>query len=186
MSTTRPPLARFLDVLYPPDSVKAELTEHGWVVTEAKRRPNPDFLHPEDIADLQRALRDALASNQPLPPEMQRFLRVGFDFLCQGAEFPAFIPAGVSNKRGKKPRPVLRYAQEPAIRYLRWCSSGQLEDRKRYDTVAGAYGVSTRTVRAWEEAWRDCTLPDLVEGYGAEQVKSFMQAAGMSYRRLPK
>lgn len=186
MSTTRPPLARFLDVLYPPDSVKAELTEQGWVVTEASRRPNPDFLHSEDVADLQRALRDALASDQPLPPEMQRFLRVGFDFLCQGAEFPAFLPASVSGKGGKKPRPVLRYVQEPAIRYLRWCRAGQLEDRTRDKTVADAYGVSTRTVRDWERAWRHCALPDLVEGYGAEQVRSFMQAAGLSYRRLPK
>jgi hypothetical protein len=186
MSTTKPPLDRFLDLLYPPDSVRAELTEHGWEVKEAQRHPDPDFLHPEDMADLQRAMRDALASSQPLPSEIRRFLMVGFDFLCQGAAFPAFMPAGVSGRRGKKPRPVLRYVQEPAIRYLRWCKFKQLTDDDRYGTVANAYGVSTRTVRAWEKAWSGCPLPGLVEDYGEAQVKSFMQAAGISYQRLPK
>lgn len=186
MSTTRPPLARFLDVLYPPDSVTAALTENGWVVTEATRRPNPDFLHPDDIAALQRAIRDALSSGQPVPSEMQRFLLAGFDFLCMGVEFPAFLPAASGDKRGKKPRPVLRYAQEPAIRYLRWCSSGLLADRSRYKAVSEAYGVSERTVRTWEKAWSGLSLPELFEEYGEEQVRSFMQAAGRSYKRLPK
>lgn len=186
MSTSRPPLARFLDVLYPPSSVKSQQTDQGWVVEEGARLPNPDFLHPEDIQALQKAIRDALLSPDPLPNEIRRFLGLGIDFVCQGAEFPVFKPVALRGKAGRPPRPDLRYIREPAIRYLRWCDEQRIDDSRPYATVSKAYGVHERTVRSWESAWSGLPVTEMFQDYGAEQVRSFMLAAGGRYRTLAK
>jgi hypothetical protein len=135
----------------------------------------------EAIGQMQYAMLDFLRSEAPIPEEMRRHLSLAFESLCAGVESDLFTPL---RKAGGREAPILKYTQEGGIRYLRWCEANRIIDQSSTSTVATAYGVGTRTVRNWYAKWGAKATPGLLEDYGAEQVASFMQAAGGAYQRF--
>lgn len=139
---------------------------------------------PEAIEGMQRAILDALRADGPIPDEIRDHLAFAFEEICAGIESDLLTPV---KRGGGRERPIAKRMQAVAIRYLRWVADGRIEDRRPTSTVAEAYGVTDRTVRGWNEAWRALPTPGLAEEFGADAVARFMRATGGQYRRfIPK
>jgi hypothetical protein len=139
---------------------------------------------PVALAGMQRAMLDALQSDGPLPDEMRLHLAFSFEHLCAGIASNLLTPV---KRPGGRENPIAKHMQAAAIRYLRWVEGGLIQDNHPTSSVAKAYSVETRTVRNWQNAWRDLPTPGIHEEYGADVVTRFMKATGKQYRRfIPK
>jgi hypothetical protein len=164
------PLTRYLDAKCL-DTVADERTgEHRHTV--------------EAIAEMQRAILDALQSGEPLNAEMRQDLAFAFEYLCAGIAADLLTP---TKRPGGREPPIAKKMQEAAIRYLRWVEDGRIADANPVATVAQSYQVEARTVRNWRSHWQDRPAPSLHDDYGPEQVTRFMKVVGGQYRRfIPK
>ena len=139
---------------------------------------------PKAIDGMQRAILDTLRADGPIPDEIRDHLAYAFEDVCAGIESDLLSPV---KRGGGRERPIAKRLQAAAIRYLRWVADGRIEDSRPTATVAEAYGVTDRTVRGWNEAWRALPTPELADEFGADAVARFMRATGGQYRRfIPK
>jgi hypothetical protein len=132
---------------------------------------------------MQRAILDALRADGPIPGEIRDHLAFAFEDICAGIESDLLSPV---KRGGGRERPIAKHMQAAAIRYLRWVADGRIEDKRATATVAEAYGVTDRTVRGWNKAWRELPTPGLAEEFGADEVARFMRAIGGQYHRFIK
>ncbi|MBA3033434.1 MAG: nucleoside 2-deoxyribosyltransferase [Gammaproteobacteria bacterium] len=79
--------------------------------------------------------------------------------------------------------PVIKSAQEAAIRYLRWVGDGRISDQNPITTVADQYEVKTETVQQWSDAWSGTSTDSGVE-YLSEDVIRQMKIKGRQFRRF--
>lgn len=164
------PLTRYLDAKLLPTQADEITGEHGHTA--------------EALAEMQRAILDALRSTEPLDGEMRRDLAFAFEYLCAGIAADLLTP---TKRPGGREPPIAKKMQEAAIRYLRWVEDGRIADANPVATVARSYKVEARTVRNWRAQWQGKPAPSLYDDYGPDQVASFMQAVGGQYRRfIPK
>jgi hypothetical protein len=136
---------------------------------------------PDAIKSMQLAILDALRADGPLPGEIRDHLAFAFEEICAGIESDLLTPV---KRAGGRERPIAKHMQSGAIRYLRWVEDGLISDKHPTATVAGAYGVTDRTVRGWNKAWRGMPTPEISEEFGAEEVTNFMISIGKQYRRF--
>ncbi len=109
---------------------------------------------------------------------------MGFESVCEGIADDLLTPV---KRAGGREAPIAKHTHQAAIQYLRWCADGRINDANAVRTVANAYDIDERTVRAWRAKWRDSPTPALFDEYGPEQVTKFMKATGKVYRRfIPK
>ncbi|MDO9093999.1 MAG: hypothetical protein Q8R98_17725 [Rubrivivax sp.] len=151
---------------------------------DARCLPTPDGEYtPEALEEMQAAMLDALRAEGPLPDEMRLHLGFAFEYVCAGLADQLLTPI---KRPGGREAPIAKSAQQGAIRYLRWCEDGRIEDSSPVRTVAQAFDVVERVVRRWRAAWKDRETPALHEDFGADSVVAFMKADGRVYRRFVK
>jgi hypothetical protein len=149
--------------------------------TKADKRSGEHRYTDKAVAEMQRAIRDALRSDDPLPAEMQHDLAFAFEFLCEGVAADLLTPV---KRPGGRESPIAKKTQEEAIRYLRWAEDGRIADPNPVATVALSFQVDKRTVRNWRSNWENRAAPPVLDELGAEQVIRIMKAAGSQYRRF--
>lgn len=106
---------------------------------------------------------DALRAGEPLPNEMRVHLAFAFEYLCKGIAYDLLTPV---KRPGGREAPIATHAQKEAIRYLRWCEDGRIQDANAVRSVANAYDVEERTVRGWRTKWKNNPTPELFEECG--------------------
>lgn len=79
--------------------------------------------------------------------------------------------------------PLVKVAQESAIRYLRWVGEGRIDDADPIATVAEQYEVKRETVESWIDAWSGTSTATQAE-YRPDDVARQMKISGRQYRRL--
>ena len=132
------------------------------------------------LADMQSAIRDALATPTPLPDDIRAHLATAFDQLCQGVAMDLLTPGP---RKGGRVDVVAKSLTESAVRYVLWCKSGKLHDQAPQSTVAEAFSVDVSSVRRWLAAWGDRPAPPLAEDW-ADLAGDLMRADAARYRRL--
>jgi hypothetical protein len=173
--------------------------------TESRGAAEHHYSRPA-VEAMQRAIRDALRSGEPLPGEIRGDLAHAFEELCAGSRPELLAP--VPHPGGRQ-RPIAKALQAAAIRYLRWVAEGRIDDPRPIATVVKAYGVTRRTVHGWVRAWKAEPTPPLaasdagpaarrIERKGkprraqpqvaalddAQRVREMMTAVGRSYARF--
>ena len=100
--------------------------------------------------------------------------------VVEGAPSDLLMPVRPS---GVPDDPVIKSAQEAAIRYLRWVGDGRINDQVPIKTVADQYEVKPETVQQWSDAWSEISTTSEVE-YRPDDVIRQMKIKGRQYRRL--
>lgn len=137
---------------------------------------------PEAIKGMQQAALAALLAEDPIPGEIRNHLAFALKEVCAGFESDLLSPV---KRGGGRERPIAKQMQAAAIRYLRWAEDGRIQDTRPTATVAEAYGVTDRTVRNWNNAWRaEPTMELANDEWGADVVAALMQSTGKQYHRF--
>lgn len=92
---------------------------------------------------------------------------------AQAAAAPPAMPAD----------PLVRAAQESAMRYLRWVEEGRIVDPHPVATVAEQYQVKPEAVLRWIAAWAGTPTATTAD-YRPDDVARQMKIGGRQYRRL--
>lgn len=94
-----------------------------------------------------------------------------------GAAEPAAAPPAMPAD------PLVRAAQESAMRYLRWVEEGRIVDPHPIATVADQYQVKQEAVLRWIAAWLQTPTATTAD-YRPDDVVRQMKIGGRQYRRL--
>jgi hypothetical protein len=167
------------------------LTDQGWVIKSITNQGQvfstggPYEYSKETIRELQLAMLEALRADEPLPNEMRRHLADAFEYVCSGLEYDLTTPC--QEKKVGSYSPFIQRLKIPAIRYRRWVDDGSILDNSPNETIAEAYGVSSRSVQTWLRNMKSELIPPLYEDWNsAEQVIKLMKEYGKTFQRSQK